>query len=172
MRNRILGGLIALSCLAALPAHADELTEAKRADVMRLLKSSGSVSMVDGMLGAMMPLLQQQCAKCTAEQKAILQREVTAVFRENVDTPDGFLSRMVPVYAARFSHAEIRQLLAFYESPIGRKLVGEMPGMMKEGGEAGRAWGQSLEPKLRTRLQAAMPQPPAAQPPATQPAPK
>ncbi|MDQ8024068.1 MAG: DUF2059 domain-containing protein [Moraxellaceae bacterium] len=166
MRNRILSSLIALSCLAALPAQADELTEAKRADIMRLLKSSGASTMADGLLSAVLPRLMQQCANCTAEQKAVLQREVTSTFRDNVQTPDGYLSRLVPVYAARFSHGEIRQLLAFYDSPIGRKQVSEMPVMMREVNEASRLWAQSLEPKLRARLQAAMPQP------AAQPAPK
>lgn len=46
-----------------------------------------------------------------------------------------------PVYAARFSKAELDQLLAFYESPVGRHVTAEQPAIAQESQQLGLRWG-------------------------------
>jgi len=39
---------------------------------------------------------------------------------------------MVPIYQNHFTHAEILQLTAFYSSPVGQKMLSEMPAVLTE----------------------------------------
>jgi hypothetical protein len=46
---------------------------------------------------------------------------------------DEIIAEMVPLYANTYSVAEIRQLAAFYQSPVGQKMLASMPKLMSEG---------------------------------------
>ena len=48
---------------------------------------------------------------------------------------------LAPVYAARFSKAELDQLLAFYQSPVGRHLASEQGAIAQESQQLGLRWG-------------------------------
>src|SRR5512138_2992586 len=57
----------------------------------------------------------------------IIPAEVDAFFADAMARPGGLGDAMVPVFAERFTSGEIADLLAFYRSPLGRKLSDEMP---------------------------------------------
>jgi hypothetical protein len=48
---------------------------------------------------------------------------------------------LAPVYAQRFSKAELDQLVAFYESPVGRHVATEQPSIAQESQQLGLRWG-------------------------------
>ncbi len=58
--------------------------------------------------------------------------------------PQELVEMVVPIYAKYFEQADVEQLLAFYESPIGKKFVEIQPKLMKESMEAGAEWGKRL----------------------------
>ena len=45
---------------------------------------------------------------------------------------DEMIEAMVPLYARRFTVAEIEQIAAFYRSPVGAKMLASMPQIMNE----------------------------------------
>ena len=51
---------------------------------------------------------------------------------------------IIPSYAAHLTRPELAQLIVFYESPVGKKLIAEQPEMLAESMVAGQA-------ALRTR---------------------
>jgi uncharacterized protein len=51
---------------------------------------------------------------------------------------------LAPVYARRFSRAELEQLVAFYESPVGRHIVSEQGSIAQESQQLGVRWGTRL----------------------------
>jgi hypothetical protein len=51
--------------------------------------------------------------------------------------------KLIDIYVKHFTEDEIKQLIAFYQSPIGRKMVREMPVVMKEGAEVGQEYTKS-----------------------------
>jgi len=55
------------------------------------------------------------------------------------------LRDMVPVYQSHFSESDLDQILAFYSSPIGQKVLKEMPAMTAE---ASRVSLTRLQPKI------------------------
>lgn len=68
--------------------------------------------------------------------------------------PDQFYALMVPVYARHFTAEEIRQLLAFYESPVGQKLVAQMPSLNADADEAVQQWNQQISRALVQQMRA------------------
>ena len=61
---------------------------------------------------------------------------------------------LIALYAKYFTHAEVKGLIAFYESDLGRKTIANMPSLMREGGEIGQQWAQGVMPKIMQTLQA------------------
>jgi hypothetical protein len=58
------------------------------------------------------------------------------------------------VYDRHFNTDELRQILAFYRSPIGHKLLDAQPAIMRESMLAGQEWGQRLGAEVAQQLAA------------------
>jgi hypothetical protein len=50
----------------------------------------------------------------------------------------------IQIYDRHFTAEELRQLLAFYRTPIGQKLLAEQPAITQEAMAVGQQWGQRL----------------------------
>jgi hypothetical protein len=61
--------------------------------------------------------------------------------------------RMVPIYQKHFTADEVAGLLKFYRSPLGQKVIAEMPATMAEGMQIGRQWGQQRAQTMLSQLQ-------------------
>jgi hypothetical protein len=72
-------------------------------------------------------------------------------FREKIDS-DSFSKLHIDIYDKHYSHEEIRELIDFYESPIGRKIIEESPAMTEESIAAGQEWGKILGQKIMMDL--------------------
>lgn len=82
----------------------------------------------------------------------ILREEVTAVIDEELAGNGAFTAMMYPIYDRHFTADEIRAMIEFNETPLGKKLIRVMPQVSQEGMAAGQSWGQSLGPIIQTRL--------------------
>lgn len=61
---------------------------------------------------------------------------------------------LLVVYDRHFSTDELRQLLAFYRSPIGRKMLDAQPAILRESMVAGQQWGQKVGAEVAEQLAA------------------
>jgi hypothetical protein len=59
---------------------------------------------------------------------------------------------MIAIYDKHFTHQDIRDLLSFYQTPIGKKAILVLPQVANEGMLTGQRWGQSLGPELDKRI--------------------
>ena len=51
---------------------------------------------------------------------------------------DDILNETVPIYARNFSADELKQITAFYRTPVGAKMLAKMPQLMGEGMQVGQ----------------------------------
>ena len=66
---------------------------------------------------------------------------------------DAFVMEMlVPIYDKHLTHADIKDLIAFYETPVGRKLLAVMPQMHHESRTAGEIWGREFARTVQEKL--------------------
>lgn len=80
---------------------------------------------------------------------------------------DSLKEDFAALYMKTFSEAEMKQLIAFYKTPVGRKTLHEVPALMQKGAEIGMTRVQEHMAELQAMLQAP---PPAAAKPAPAPA--
>jgi len=64
-----------------------------------------------------------------------------------------FEAIIVDVYDRHFSVDELRQLIAFYQTPVGQKVLSSMPAIMQESTRAGQQWGARLGASIAEQLQ-------------------
>lgn len=162
---------LALACLLACAlgltalgatAQAEELTPAKQADIKLLLASSGGATvgkkMATQLTRQIVETMRRTRPDIPVHTLAIVEREVVGMFTETFDAPGGLVDRMVPLYAGAFTHQEIREILAFYQSPVGKKAVAMLPQLMHEGQKIGQGLAREVAPELNRRIKAALKQ--------------
>ena len=144
-------------CMAWLSgvSHADTVPEEKREAIIALMEASGALNMATQfsniMVGQMMEVLKQEDSAVPARAYDIVRDEVNTLVKEEIGS---FIDYVLPIYHRYFTLDEIREMVAFYESAVGRKVVQVMPSMMQESMAAGQQWAKELEAKLVKRLQA------------------
>jgi hypothetical protein len=99
--------------------------------------------------------------------EAILLNFADTVF----DDPD--LARgLMEIYRSEFSEAELRDMIAFYKTSAGQKLLSKQNSLFNRGAEVGGAVANKHKPTLYKKIQEALqPAPDAAPAPSAEPAP-
>ncbi|MBC7982410.1 MAG: DUF2059 domain-containing protein [Candidatus Obscuribacterales bacterium] len=150
--------LLAIAMLVtAVPqfTFAEELTTAKRADIERLLEMTGATALGKQMATAVVAQMAQSIkqARPDVPQRVIdvLPEEVGAVFEANMAS---FNEIVIPIYHNFFTGLEIKEMIRFYSTELGKKTIRVMPALMQESMLAGQQWGQSLGPKINERVRA------------------
>jgi hypothetical protein len=64
------------------------------------------------------------------------------------------LDRLAPIYASRFSSAELQQLVAFYETPVGRHLAEQASSIESDSMRAAQLWAVGLAGDVMKELAA------------------
>ena len=134
--------VIFVAALVATPAPArsqnSAAAEVERLRVARkVVQASGAEA---GMLEGLELGLAQQRAQGAGVPEEFMER-----FAKKARNDIGVLTdSLAPVYAARFTTREIEQLLAFYEGPLGKRVVAEQVGMLKDTQQLGMRWGSRI----------------------------
>jgi hypothetical protein len=81
----------------------------------------------------------------------VLPGEVAAVIDAN---SAAFKEIMFPIYHKYFTGAEIKEMIRFYSTDLGKKTIRVMPALMQESMAAGQQWGQALGPQIEERVKA------------------
>ena len=114
----------------------------KIADIRRLLELTGTKDMVNQMKGTMIAQFRQNAPGMPPGMFDEMMAELKAEDLEE---------SMIPVYANHFTGDDIKHLIAFYESPFGRKVMREMPRIITESNEVGVQWGQGVVTRVAGR---------------------
>ena len=139
---------VLLACaigLATLGAgHAQE-NDASVAKAKELLAAAQQDKMADQVITLMEKPLGQLIESTnpgrSKEVEALLHDQFLPAMRDHL--PE-FMDLAAHVYAQHFSVDELDQLLAFYQSPVGKKLVAEQPAMLNEMTGIAQAWGRNV----------------------------
>ena len=162
MKN-IVRMLCVLLLAFAAPSHAgDALTPEKQADIQRLLQVTGAMDIGQIFSKAVVQQMTEAIKKARPDVPAkmfdVVAEEVNKTIAESMVAKGGFVDQVVPVYHKYFSHEEIKALVAFYQTPVGKKAVTVMPRMVQESMVIGQQWGQGLGPVIQQRIRARLKQ--------------
>lgn len=133
--------LIAFACLAfTLPALAQNADEpASRDDVILLLRTMHSHDMMQKLLAAQSASMRQLIHDQLMKENGSVPSDFETRFVKMTDELtksmpiDEIMQAMIPAYQRHFTHGDIEGMNAFYSSPVGQKVLEELPAVMQEG---------------------------------------
>ena len=117
----------------------------KEVDIRRLLDVMGSRAAATQMMGDMekniRPLLTSSLPPGDYRERLI--DLFFKKFQTKLD-PEVMVDLAIPVYDKYLSDADVKGMIEFYSTPLGKKVVQVIPQLMSESGERGRQWGERI----------------------------
>ena len=133
------------------PEQQAALVLEKRADIERLMKVTKAADMGAQMGDLMAQQIVQLSGADTPEVIARCREIAAAAVREMLANK-GLMKELVPVYEKHFSHQEIREMIAFYETPLGKKAIEVMSRVMADSMQIGQRWAARVMPEIREEV--------------------
>ncbi len=115
--------------------YINEVQKIKTADIKKLLKLINSEQMSNSLLDAMAPALRQQASEKfkSSDQKEKFDQIMEFTTQEMKELSNKLNNELlVTIYDKYFTHEEIKDIILFYESPIGKKMLEKTPEITKE----------------------------------------
>jgi uncharacterized protein (TIGR02145 family) len=119
--------------------------QTKTDDIIKLMKVSGAEKLVEQMMDNIIAMYKQNRTGVPATYWDRFRKKFnfSEIIREEI-----------PIYDKYYTHDEIKQLIIFYESPVGKKSVEISPVIMKEMMAIGQKWGEKIVQELLKELMA------------------
>lgn len=147
--------LIALAAFSP-PASSQTATPDNFQLARDVVVASGATRAFEGVV----PSILQQSLGVFVQQNPDLQKELTESIKSIAPEFEKRVSEIVDivarVYASRFSEAELKDILDFYRSDSGKKLVTLLPNVLEESFVKTQEWGGQLSEEIILRLRADM----------------
>ena len=141
----MLGPAVAQQPTPAALAAGKELATMKGADAMLHPVIAGVVERAKLTLLQTNPLLEREFNEVAAKLRAEYAARHTDLMNE-----------VAKLYAARFTEQELKEVLAFYKSAAGRKLLAEEPRLVEQTMGAAQAWSNRLSDEVIARFRTEM----------------
>jgi hypothetical protein len=107
----------------------------KQDDLKKLFELMNSAKTIDNIMDNMMPILKEQASSQIKGTDAgdKLNKYMDFVMNEVKELSKKVVNEeMIPLYDKHFTQDEIKELIRFYESPTGKKLIQVTPELTKE----------------------------------------
>ena len=114
-----------------LIAHVSVAQDSFKADVKKIIESSGAT-------GPMQMVKEQIMQNIPLTKKADFSKEFDASLPSLYD-------RLIKVYMDTYTHEEVKEMIKFYDSPVGQKISKSSGEIYKKSTEAGQEWGAELQ---------------------------
>ena len=149
---------IALSWLAcSLPAAAQQQpTPSAIATAKELLAAKNATAMFDpiipGVIQSTMNTFLPTNPNLFKEFNEVAQR----LRNELGSRRNEVIDEIAKLYAQRFSEAEMKEIINFYKSPVGKKFVNDEPAVIDQGLQRADAWARKMQEEVLNRFRAEM----------------
>jgi hypothetical protein len=159
MPNRRLPSLLSIAPVALLalvlgpaPVVAQVVDPTFRADIEKLLEVTGAsqngAQIANLVSGQVLDGMKRSRPDIPARAVEIAKEVVQAEFLSAFSGPQGLSSAIVDIYEKHFTHEDVRGLLAFYETDLGRKAIKLLPVVIQESALAGQQWAEQNMPRI------------------------
>ena len=180
MKPTLLFPAVLAACAAVLTFHpglvrADDDMALRRTEAEALLHAmhtdqilANSTARVDEMVDKYTQTASAQ-AGITPEQKAAAQKaraDAHALIHQQLGW-DAVKNDFIQLYAEAFTEVDLKDLVAFYSSPLGQKLVEKQPAVTEKMGKLTQQKMMAVMPAAMQKIRATTQKPPTAASPAT-----
>ncbi len=113
--------------------------DAFKADVLKVIEKSGAA-------GPMAAAKEQILANIPEANKEAFSKDFDA-------TLPSLYEKMAKVYMETYTHEDIKAMLKFYETPVGKKMAEKAGELYKKNMAAGQEWGMELQSLMMKYMQ-------------------
>ena len=135
--------LILSFCVLSLSANAQSSSKSKK--INQLLELTGSAKMGIQIMDQMINTFKSSHSTVNEQFWEDFKKEIKMDDINNI---------IIPIYDKYYTENDIDQLIVFYNSPIGKKMISTMPQVMQESIAAGQKIGKEIGEKVITQLKA------------------
>ncbi len=118
--------------------------ESKNDDIRMLLELTGAAKLGIQIMDQMIEMFKQNMPDVPEKFWSDVMKEVKG---------DDLIKLIIPIYDKYFTHDDIKELIKFYNTPIGKKVIKLLPQITRESMEAGQKWGKELGEKIKNKLE-------------------
>ena len=136
-------GVLGLAGAARAEAPPDVGKPDKVKDIRRLLDLTGSGKLGVQVMGQMVTQFKTMLPKVPPKFWDDFMKQAS---------PDELIDLIVPLYDKRLTHGEVKDVIKFYQTQAGKKLVSVLPELTAESMEVGKQWGMKLGMKVQQQL--------------------
>jgi hypothetical protein len=140
-----------LAQAAALARKGPAIAPEFRADIERLMELTGvsrmATQMATTVADAFLKSLQESNPSVPPRVIEVVRDVLATEFSTAFNGPD-IKNQQVGLYAKYFTHEEVKGLIAFNQSDLGKKAISVMPSLTGEGAAIGERWGQQNMPRV------------------------
>jgi hypothetical protein len=126
-------------------ATAKELVTVKGADALWRPVVRGVVERAKGMFLQSNPMLGKDLNEVAAK-----------LYAEYNPRTAELLNDAAKIYATRFTEQELKDLLAFYKSPLGKKMLAEDPAILDQNMKDAQVWADKLSTEVISKMRSEM----------------
>jgi hypothetical protein len=149
--------VVCLLCARPAAAQQQAIDDSLRADIEKLMQVTGAaqigMQIASGVSAQLIASFKQSQPDIPDRALTIAREVLDKEFANLFSGPQSMLQELVPVYAKYFTQDDIRGMLAFYESPLGKKMVQTMPAVAQDSMAVGQRWAQTAMPRVMAALQ-------------------
>ena len=154
MRKTCFAALLVLAITVSV-SYADEASHKKT--VLKLLEVTNSQKMLDQMTTWIESMMRQQFDNLQLppegrEAAATVQKEMMTWFSEFL-TWEKVRDRFIDIYIDVFTEDELNEIIGFYQSPVGQKMLRKMPELIEKSMQKTQAILQEKMPEFQQRMQ-------------------
>jgi len=150
----IVGTLLAIAVLQ--PRTAIAVDAQKHADIQALMQETGMFADMNRTFELQMPQvignLKKKYSNIPQATWDDFARIGTEEFKKSL--PE-FEEPVIAILDKNFTDDEIKQLIAFYKTPLGQKVLTQMPVVMQQSEQLGQTWGAQVGARVAERIRAA-----------------
>ncbi|MDZ7900368.1 MAG: DUF2059 domain-containing protein [Arcicella sp.] len=130
--------IVSTTMLALIVCYSS-YSQTKKENLTELFKLMEVDKMMDKMYGSIIPMMQSQMRKSvpdslqTTKSKAMMDDNMKVIMEESKKMASDFLNNdMVGIYEKNFSDQEVKDLVAFYKTSTGKRMIEKTPAIQQE----------------------------------------
>ncbi len=137
------------AAFAQTPTNSNAPTNAQETEkinnIKQLLAVTGAANLSQQIITQMLVSIKSQYPQVPQKAWDVFQGEIK---------PDDLLNELIPIYSKYYTNEEIKQIVAFYQSPLGKKIITVLPQLTQESIVVGQRYGAEAANRALKKLEA------------------
>jgi uncharacterized protein len=155
MRHIFIRAVLPLALVCSTPTWAQQsapIDPERLAAARELLEVTGATKGAEIMMNAMSKSLLQLFSNANPGKEKEVSIAFDLLLKRMLGRAHEMLELTAPLYAERFSTAELKEAIAFYKSPTGAKFIATQPQILEQSIAIGQSWGRQIGEEFRVEL--------------------